>query len=163
MTTIYEQSLQRLSEASGSNIEIGEDRVANVVVEDRVITLKPSDEAESALTAFTVVARCDDSGRFPLDTLETALAMDLFGARTLGGHIGLFGGALFLSRTIAVDGLSPEALAEEFVALVRLAGEIERELSGAEDGQGGGESVASAAAMEDVPRINFGLGGFIQV
>ena len=50
MTTIYEQSLQRLSEASGSAIEIGEDRVANVVVEDRVITLKPSDEAESALT-----------------------------------------------------------------------------------------------------------------
>lgn len=163
MTTIYEQTLQHLSEASGSNIEIGEDRVANVVVEDRVITLKPSDEAESALTAFTVVARCDDSGRFPLDTLEKALAMDLFGARTLGGHIGLFGGALFLSRTIAVDGLSPEALAEEFVALVRLAGEIERELSGEEDEQGGGESVASAAAMEDVPRINFGLGGFIQV
>ena len=59
--------------------------------------------------------------------------------------------------------MKPEALAEEFVALVRLAGEIERELSGAEDGQGGGESVASAAAMEDVQRIDFGLGGFIQV
>ena len=61
------------------------------------------------------------------------------------------------------DGLSPEALAEEFVALVRLAGEIERELGGADDAQGGGESAASAAAMEDVTRINFGLGGFIQV
>ena len=163
MTTIYEQSLQRLSEASGSNIEIGEDRVANVVVEDRVITLKPSDEAESALTAFTVVARCDDSGRFPVDTLETALSMNLFGAQTMGGHIGLFGGALFLSRTIAVEGLSPEALAEEFVALVRLAEETERELGGAEDAQGGGESAASAVAMEDIPRINFGLGGFMQV
>ena len=163
MTTIYEQSLQRLSEASGSNIEIGEDRVANVVVEDRVITLKPSDEAESALTAFTVVARCDDSGRFPLDTLETALSMDLFGARTLGGHIGLFGGALFLSRTIAVDGLSPEALAEEFVALVRLANEIERELGGESAAQGGGESAALDPAPEDIPRLNFGLGGFMQV
>ena len=163
MTTIYEQSLRRLSEASGSDIEIGEDRVANIVVEDRVITLKPSDEAESALTAFTIVARCDDSGRFPADTLETALSMDLFGARTQGGHIGLFGGALFLSRTIAVDGLSPEALAEEFVVLVRLADEIERELGGAEDAQGGGESAASAVAMEDIPRINFGLGGFMQV
>lgn len=163
MTTIYEQSLQRLSEASGSDIEIGEDRVANVVVEDRVITLKPSDEAESALTAFTVVARCDDSGRFPVDTLETALSMNLFGARTMGWHIGLFGGALFLSRTIAVEGLSPEALAEEFVALVRLAEETERELGGAEDAQGGGESAASAVAMEDIPRINFGLGGFMQV
>lgn len=163
MTTIYEQSLQRLSEASGSNIEIGEDRVANIVVEDRVITLKPSDEAESALTAFTVVARCDDSGRFPADTLETALSMNLFGARTMGGHIGLFGGALFLSRTIAVEGLSPEALAEEFVALVRLAEETERELGGAEDAQGGGESAASAGAMEDIPHLNFGLGGFMQV
>ena len=163
MATIYEQSLQRLSEASGSTIEIGEDRIANVVVEDRVITLKPSDETESALTAFTIVAHCDDSGRFPVDTLEKALALDLFGARTHGGHIGLFGGALFLSRTIAVDGLSPEALAEEFVALVRLANEIERELGGAEDAQGGGESAASAVAMEDIPRINFGLGGFMQV
>ena len=163
MTTIYEQSLQRLSEASGSNIEIGEDRVANVVVEDRVITLKPSDEAESALTAFTIVARCDDSGRFPVGTLETALSMNLFGARTMGGHIGLFGGALFLSRTIAVEGLSPEALAEEFVALVRLAEETERELGGAEDAQGGGESAASAVAMEDIPHLNFGLGGFMQV
>ena len=86
-----------------------------------------------------------------------------FGARTLGGHIGLFGGALFLSRTIAVEGLSPEALAEEFVALVRLAEETERELGGAEDAQGGGESAASAVAMEDIPRINFGLGGFMQV
>ena len=163
MATIYEQSLQRLSEASGSTIEIGEDRIANVVVEDRVITLKPSDETESALTAFTIVAHCDDSGRFPVDTLEKALALDLFGARTHGGHIGLFGGALFLSRTIAVEGLSPEALAEEFVALVRLAEETERELGGAEDAQGGGESAASAVAMEDIPRINFGLGGFMQV
>lgn len=163
MTTIYEQSLQRLSEASGSNIEIGEDRVANVVVEDRVITLKPSDEAESALTAFTVVARCDDSGRFPVDTLETALSMNLFGARTHGGHIGLFGGALFLSRTIAVEGLSPEALAEEFVALVRLAEETERELGGADDAQGGGESAALDPVPEDIPRLNFGLGGFMQV
>ena len=163
MTTIYEQSLQRLSEASGSNIEIGEDRVANVVVEDRVITLKPSDEAESALTAFTIVAKCDDSGRFSVDTLEKALTMDLFGARTHGGHIGLFGGALFLSRTIAVEGLSPEALAEEFVALVRLAEEIERELGGAADAEGGGESAASAVAMEDIPHLNFGLGGFMQV
>ena len=41
----------------------------------------------------------------------------------IGGHIGLFGGALFLSRTIAVEGMSPVALAEEFVALVRLAEE----------------------------------------
>ena len=163
MTTIYEQSLQRLSEASGSNIEIGEDRVANVVVEDRVITLKPSDEAESSLTAFTVVARCDDSGRFPVDTLETALSMNLFGARTMGGHIGLFGGALFLSRTIAVEGLSPEALAEEFVALVRLAEETEHELGGAEDAQGGGESAASEPVPEDIPHLNFGLGGFMQV
>ena len=133
------------------------------MVEDRVITLKPSDETESALTAFTIVAHCDDSGRFPVDTLEKALALDLFGARTHGGHIGLFGGALFLSRTIAVDGLSPEALAEEFVALVRLANEIERELGGAEDAQGGGESAASDPVPEDIPRLNFGLGGFIQV
>ena len=44
-----------------------------------------------------------------------------------------------------------------------LAEETERELGGAEDAQGGGESAASAVAMEDIPRINFGLGGFMQV
>lgn len=162
MATIYEQSLQRLSEASGSNIEIGDDRIANIVVEDRVVTLKPSDETESALTAFTIVAHSDDSGRFPVGTLEKALSMDLFGARTLGGHIGLFGGALFLSRPVAVEGLSPEALAEELVALVRLAEEAERELGG-EEGAERGEFAAPEPAPEDIPRLNFGLGGFIQV
>ena len=49
------------------------------------------------------------------------------------------------------------------MALVRLAEETERELGGAEDAQGGGESAASAVAMEDIPRINFGLGGFMRV
>ena len=72
-------------------------------------------------------------------------------------------GALFLSRTIAVEGLSPEALAEEFVALVRLAAEIEREQGGADGTEGGGVSAAPDAAIEDLPHLNFGLGGFMRV
>ena len=159
MTSIYEHALTRLSEASGAAIELGEDRVANVVVEERVVTLKPSDEAESALTAFTIVAHRDDGGSFPAATLERALAMNLFGAQTDGGHIGLFGNALFLSKTFAVEGMSPEALAEELVVLVRLADEIGRELDGEEPSSG----LDAQAVPDDMPRIGSAFGGFMQV
>ena len=49
------------------------------------------------------------------------------------------------------------------MALVRLAEETERELGGAEDAQGGGESAALDPVPENIPRLNFGLGGFMQV
>ena len=158
MTSIYEQAVARLADASGSEIEIGEDRIANIVVEERVVTLKPADDAESALTAFTIVADRDDGGTFPPETLERALAMNLFGAQTDGGHVGLFANTLFLSKTFAVEGMSPEALAEAFVALVRLADEIQRELAGEEPSQDGEEAVP-----DDVPPGGFVLGDFMQV
>lgn len=158
MTSIYEDAVTRLAEASGSQIEIGDDRIANIVVEDRVVTLKPADETESALTAFTIVAQQDDQGPFPPAVLERALALNLFGAQTDGGHIGLFGDALFLSKTIAVEGISPEALAEAFVTLVRLAGEIEGELGGEAPPQDRPEAVT-----DDMPRFDFAFGGLIQV
>ena len=158
MTSIYEQAVTRLAEASGAEIEIGEDRIANIVVEERVVTLKPSDEAESALTAFTIVADRDDGASLPPAILERALVMNLFGAQTDGGHIGLFANTLFLSKTFAIEGMSPEALAEAFVALVRLADEIERELGGEEPSPGSTEAVP-----DDIPRIDFSLGGFMQV
>ena len=34
---------------------------------------------------------------------------------------------------------------------------------GADDAEGGGESVASEPVPEDIPRLNFGLNGFMQV
>ena len=62
----------------------------------------------------------------------------------------------------AVEGLSPEALAEEFVLLVRLAEELERELDGEWSAQDG-ESATPEPAPEDIPYLNFGPGGFIRV
>lgn len=158
MTSIYEEAVTRLAEASGSQIEIGEDRIVNIMVEDRVVTLKPADEAESALTAFTIVAQQDGKEDFPPEVMARALALNLFGARTDGGHIGLFADALFLSKTVAVEGMSSEALAEAFVVLVRLAGEIERELGGETQSPGDAES-----APDEMPLVDFALGGLMQV
>ena len=158
MTSIYEEAVTRLAEASGSQIEIGEDRIVNIMVEDRVVTLKPADEAESALTAFTIVAQQDGKEDFPPEVMARALALNLFGARTDGGHIGLFADALFLSKTVVVEGMSSEALAEAFVVLVRLAGEIEHELGGETQSPGDEES-----APDEMPLVDFALGGLMQV
>ena len=151
MKTAYEEQVAALAEASGAKIEIDENRVATMMVEGRVVQLKPSDEAESGMVAFTIVATAGDDGRFERGTLESALALNLFGAQTDKGSIGLFGDALFLSKEIALDGATPEMLAEKLLAFARLAGELARELVG--DKGGDGEAAASFG----------GIGGFIQV
>ena len=54
MKTAYEEQVAALAEASGAKIEIDENRVATMMVEGRVVQLKPSDEAESGMVAFTL-------------------------------------------------------------------------------------------------------------
>ena len=86
MTTQYEQAVAALAETAGVEIKIGEDRVATMVVEERVVQLRPSDEVESGITAFTIVASTEGDG-FERSTLEAALMMNLFGAETgKGSH-----------------------------------------------------------------------------
>lgn len=138
MTTGYETAVRSLAEASGANIEIGEDRVATLMVEERAVLLKPSDEAESGLVAFAVVARAEDGAELDRAVLEAALAQNLFGAGTDGGHIGLFGKSLFYSRTIPAEGASPEALAERLMGFSRAANALEAELAGGESPAEGG-------------------------
>lgn len=154
MTTQYEQAVAELAEAAGAEIEIGNDRVATMMVEGRVVQLKPSDEAESGLTAFTIVANADDDSFAPA-TLEAALAINLFGSGTDKGHLGLFGDSMFLSTDIALDGISPEQLAESLLAFSRLADDIARQLDG---------DSASGDAEESLEITrNSGFGGFMQV
>jgi len=141
MTTQYEQAVAALAETAGVEIEIGSDRVATMVVEERIVQLRPSDEAESGLTAFTIVASAD-GGSFERTTLEAALMMNLFGAETGKGHLGLFGDSLFLSKDIALDGVAPEWLAERLLAFSRLADDIEKQLGS----DGGIESAAAGDA-----------------
>ena len=147
MKTAYEQAVAALAEASGAKMEIDEDCVATMLVEERVVQLKPSDEAESGVTAFTIVAAAD-GGSFAPATLEAALAMNLFGAEIDKGHIGLFGDSLFLSKDLALDGVAPELLAERLLAFSRLAADVERLL--------GGDDGFERSASHD----NFGTGGF---
>lgn len=154
MTTQYEQAVAALAETAGVEIKIGEDRVATMVVEERVVQLRPSDEAESGLTAFTIVASTEGDG-FERSTLEAALMMNLFGAETGKGNLGLFGDSLFLSKDIALDGVSSEELAERLLAFSRLADDIEKQLGSGGDGSGGGEAFGSARPDD--------LGDFMQV
>lgn len=155
MTTQYEQAVAALAEAAGVEIEIGNDRVATMMVEERVVQFKPLDEAESGLTAFTIVASADGDSFAPA-TLEAALAMNLFGAGTDKGHIGLFGDSLFLSKDIALEGISPEQLAESLLAFSRLADDIARQLDV--------DSTSGDAEEESLDiNGNSGFGGFLQV
>ena len=97
------------------------------------------DRAESMLssvkgtiTDFTIVASAD-GGSFERSTLEAALMMNLFGAETGKGHLGLFGDSLFLSKDVVLDGATPEELAERLLAFSRLADDIEKQF-GSEGG-----------------------------
>ena len=46
MKTQYEQTVAALAEAAGLDMEIGRDRVAEMVVWERIVLLRPSNEAE---------------------------------------------------------------------------------------------------------------------
>lgn len=153
MTTQYEQAVTTLAETAGVEFEIGDDRVATMVVEERVVQLRPSDEAESGMTAFTIVASADD-GSFETTTLEAALMMNLFGAETGKGHLGLFGDSLFLSKDVALDGVRTEELAERLLVFSRLADDIEKQFGGVD---GGGERAsaydASPVGIDDFVKV----------
>mgnify|MGYP002734941866 CR=1 FL=1 len=165
MTTQYEQTVAALAEAAELEIEIGRDRVAEMVVEERIVLLKPSDEAESGLTAFSIVATAED-GHFQKSVLKEALSMNLFGSETGKGHLGLFGDSLFLSMDIDIEGITPEQLTERLLAFSRLADELEKQLA-AEGGDGEeDDGYLSDAAIVDASEPSPGLGSlgdFMQV
>ena len=53
--TKYEQILREVSEACGEEILPASDRVAELVVEDTVVLVKPADAVEEVVSIFTVV------------------------------------------------------------------------------------------------------------
>ena len=116
------------AEAAGLDMEIGRDRVAEMVVEERIVLLKPSNKEESGMTAFSIIATAE-SGSFPRGTLEEALSMNLFGSQTDKGHIGLFGDSLFFSMDIDIEGITPEQLTEKLLAFSRFADELKNQLA----------------------------------
>ena len=162
MKTQYEETVAALAEAAELDMEIGRDRVAEMVVEKRIVLLKPSNEAESGMTAFSIIATTE-SGTFPRGTLEEALSMNLFGSETGKGHIGLFGDSLFFSMDIDIDGITPELLTERLLAFSRLADELGKQLA-AENGEDGEDGTDDDGAAAAAPSSGFGtIGDFMQV
>ena len=65
---------------------------------------------------FGVVFEREELSR---EILEKALSLNLFGAETLGLHLGRFNQSLILSGTSEMEGLSAETLAQKLLFLAR--------------------------------------------
>lgn len=126
--TLYETMLRDLGDGLGLELKPEGDGVAQIAVEGRTILLKPL-AGEEAAVAMAVVATAAEDGSFSTKILEKALSLGLFGRGTGGGHIGLFGDSLILSRELALAGATPEAFAEILLAFARNAAEIDEKLA----------------------------------
>ena len=92
---------------------------------------------------FGVVLESEELSR---ETLEKALALNLFGAETLGLHLGLFARSLILSGTVPADGLDAEGLAEKLLFLSKCIAQLSEKLQSDDSG-----------AVADIPsELSFG-------
>ena len=151
--TPYETAISGLAAALGTELDISSDRLCDVEVDGRLILLRPMGEAEDSITMFALVATVPEVGELAEKIKTRALSMNLFGADTLGGHLGLFVGSLVLSAPPieAVD-LVAESFAESLLAFSRFAGEVERKLV---DPAAGAQSAAPEAAAEPSAKDGF--------
>lgn len=123
--TRYEQILHEASEASGVEIRLASDRVAELMVEDTIVLLKPADATEEAVVIFTVILDGLGDG----NVLRKAMELNLFGRGTGGGIIGLFVDSLVYSRSLPLDGVSADAFGEALASFARKSQEIACELA----------------------------------
>lgn len=121
-----EQLIRDLSEITGADIALTHDQTCEVAVDDRIVMLRYRDVPDDDWLYFSIVSQQD--GEVPRGVLAKALSLDLFGAETLGLHLGLFGNALILSGTLDAAGLTAETLAERIVFLARHAASLEEKL-----------------------------------
>jgi hypothetical protein len=124
--TKYEQILREVSEACGEEILPASDRVAELVVEDTVVLVKPADATEESVSIFTVVLD-GDAGE---NILRKAMELNLFARGTDGGVIGLFVDSLVYSRDLPLEGVSAEAFGQVLASFARKSREISAALSG---------------------------------
>lgn len=147
MKTTFESIIEDLAAATGAEIRIGTDRVAEIGVGNELVLAKPTDTGEDNATIFAVVSE----GELDEAALRRALSLNLFGRGTLGGTIGLFVNSLVYSMAVRLEGLSAEDFAEQLVAFAKKATEIAADISS------GNPDVTAAEA--DIPD----LGRFIKV
>lgn len=147
MKTPFESIIEDLAAATGADIRIGTDRVAEVAVADELVLVKPKDTGEETVTLFAVVSE----GELDETALRRALSLNLFGHGTLGGAVGLFVDSLVFSLDVPLSGLSAEDFAERLAGFAQKSTEIAAAVSSGEPGEVVGES--------DVPDLS----RFIQV
>ena len=116
--------IKELAELTSSEINFTADNICEIVVEDRLILLRYRPEDNDWLY-FGVVFESEELSR---ETLEKALALNLFGAETLGLHLGLFAQSLILSGTVPMDGLNAEGLAEKLLFLSKCIAQLSEKL-----------------------------------
>ena len=101
--------VSELSGLTGVELELSSDGICELAVEDRIVVLRYRPDDDDWLY-FGVVAEPEDGPGKQM--MEKALRLNLFGAETLGFHLGLFGKALILSGSAAMDGLTAETIDE---------------------------------------------------
>ena len=122
--------INELAELTSTEINFTAENICEVVVEDRLILLRYRPEDNDWLY-FGVVFESEELSR---ETLEKALALNLFGAETLGLHLGLFARSLILSGTVPADGLDAEGLADKLLFLSKCIAKLSEKLQGDDSG-----------------------------
>ena len=123
--TTCEKLVSELGKELDLELEPGTDGITEIAVEGRLTLLKP-DEAGESVTIYTIVAMAD--GTHDQETMRSALSINLFGLKTLGGHVGMYLDAYIYSRIEPLADLTAEALADKLVAFARIANEIAEKL-----------------------------------
>lgn len=117
--------IKELSDLIGVELEYSVGKTCDLVAEERVVVLRYCEKDESWLY-FGVVF--EPEGELSRDILVKALELNLFGGETLGFHLGLFGNALVLSGSVAMEGLTAESFADRILAISRHIGKLAERL-----------------------------------
>ncbi len=129
MKTPFEAIIEDLAAATGAEISIGADRVAEIAVADEIVLVKPKDTGEETVAIFSVVS----DGGLGEAAMKRALSLNLFGRGTLGGTIGLFLDSLVYSMDVRLEGLSAEDFAENLAGFAKKSSEIAADISTGSD------------------------------
>ena len=132
--------INELAELTSTEINFTADNICEIVVEDRLILLRYRPEDDDWLY-FGVVFESEELSR---EILEKALSSNLFGAETLGLHLGRFNQSLILSGTSEMEGLNAETLAQKLLFLARQINVLSEKLGDNESSQEESISVVSS-------------------
>jgi hypothetical protein len=122
--------INELAKLTSTEINFTAENICEIVVEDCLILLRYRPKDNDWLY-FGVVLESEELSR---ETLEKALALNLFGAETLGLHLGLFVQSLILSGTVPMDGLNAEGLAEKLLFLSKCIAKLSEKLQSDDSG-----------------------------